>query len=241
MTNSTVSVLGVPFTKTDLQQFTTKLHNDINEHRNTFVVTANPEIVMYATSHPDYLKTILTADAIVPDGIGIIIGANLLKNPLIERVTGYDIFTNLLEWGSRNHKSAYFLGAKPEVSQKLREVLQAQYPDLQIAGIHDGYFQDEEPIVKEIEATQPDMVFVATGFPKQETFIREHRHAANAVWIGLGGSFDVLTGAVTRAPKVWQDLRLEWLYRVAKEPQRIGRLTVLPRYLWRVVKQRGNK
>lgn len=238
MKANTVSILGVSFTKTTLHNFTTKLHKDINEHRNEFVVTANPEIVMYAKKHPQYLETIRSADAIVADGIGIIIGAKILGTPLPQRVTGYDIFTELLAWGHQNHKSAYFIGAKPEVSQKLKQVLREKYPNLRVAGVQDGYFDDEQPIIADIQNTSPDMVFVATGYPKQETFIAKYRHVTNAVWIGLGGSFDVLTGTVKRAPKLWQQLHLEWLYRAVKEPSRFGRLMVLPQYLLAVIHER---
>ncbi|MCY9807115.1 WecB/TagA/CpsF family glycosyltransferase [Lentilactobacillus senioris] len=234
MNKQTVSILNIPFDVTTLSEFTSKLHTKINNHQNTFVVTANPEIVMYANQHPEYRKTISSADAIVADGIGIIIGAKMLDTPLPERVTGYDIFTDLLTWGNNNHKSAFFIGAKPEVIQKLKTILANNYPDLVVAGIHDGYFDDDQPLVDEITTTQPDMVFIATGFPQQETFIQKHRHAANAVWIGLGGSFDVLTGTVKRAPQVWQDLHLEWLYRGLSDPKRIGRLMVLPKYLVKV-------
>ncbi|KRM93383.1 WecB/TagA/CpsF family glycosyltransferase [Lentilactobacillus senioris] len=234
MNKRTVSILDIPFNDTTLSEFTSELHTKIDSHQNTFVVTANPEIVMYANQHPEYRRTILSADNIVADGIGIIIGSKMLNTPLPERVTGYDIFTELLAWGNANHKSAFFIGAKPEVSQKLKTTLKTNYPDLAVAGIHDGYFTDEQPLVDEITATQPDMVFVATGFPKQETFIQKHRHAANAVWIGLGGSFDVLTGTVKRAPKIWQNLHLEWLYRGLSDPKRIGRLMVLPKYLVKV-------
>lgn len=235
MNKQTVSILDIPFEVTTLNTFASKLHTAIDNHQNTFVVTANPEIVMYANQHSEYKRTILSADAIVADGIGIIIGAKILTTPLPERVTGYDIFTELLEWGSQQHKSAFFIGAKPEVSQKLKATLAAKYPGLVVAGIHDGYFTDEQPIVDEIAATQPDMVFVATGYPKQETFIKQHRHAADAVWIGLGGSFDVLTGTVKRAPKIWQNMHLEWLYRGISDPKRIGRLMVLPQYLLKII------
>ena len=236
-----VSILGIPFVNTTETAFQNVLHEKIDQRVNTFVVTANPEIVMYAKEHPAYQKLITSANYIVADGIGIVIGAKMLKTPIKERITGYDLFIHLLEWGNDNHKSAYFIGAKADVIRKLRKVVEKNYPDLQIAGTHDGYFGDDRNIVKDVRRTEPDMVFVATGYPKQEEFIDKNRIASNGLWMGIGGSFDVLTGTVKRAPKSWQKLHLEWLYRVVKEPSRICRLMVLPRYLWQVFQERFRK
>lgn len=233
-----VSILGIPFENTNQEQFENLLKQRINHHKNTFVVTANPEIVMYARQNRPYETLIKRADYIIADGIGIIIGAKLLKNPLQERIAGYDLFVSLLEWGSQNHKSAYFVGAKTEVINKLREVVAQKYAGLKIAGTHNGYFGDDRNIINDIRRTQPDMVFVATGYPKQEEFIDKNRQTTDGLWMGIGGSFDVLTGTVKRAPGSWQKMHLEWLYRVVKEPSRISRLSVLPKYLIAVLKER---
>ncbi|EHO54629.1 WecB/TagA/CpsF family glycosyltransferase [Lentilactobacillus kisonensis] len=239
--HQTVSILGIPFINTSQTAFEQILYKRINDQQNTFVVTANPEIVMYAHEHPDYANLIKTADFIVADGIGIVIGAKLLETPVEERITGYDLFESLLKWGDQQHKSAYFVGAKPQVIQKLQEIVRNRYPHLTIAGTHDGYFDDDNQIVNDIRRTSPDMVFVATGYPKQEAFIKKNRDASNALWMGIGGSFDVITGTVKRAPITWQKIHLEWLYRVVKEPARIGRLLVLPKYLLKIIKQRYSK
>ncbi|MFD1125471.1 WecB/TagA/CpsF family glycosyltransferase [Lentilactobacillus raoultii] len=234
----TVSILGIPFENTSRDAFESLLKNRIEHHENTFVVTANPEIVMYARQNRPYMKLIKQADFIVADGIGIIMGAKLLKRPLQERITGYDLFVSLLEWGSQTHKSAYFVGAKTEVINQLKTVVAQKYPGLKIAGTHNGYFGDDRNIVHDIARTHPDMVFVATGYPKQETFIDKNRQATNGLWMGIGGSFDVLTGNVKRAPESWQNKHLEWLYRVIKEPSRLSRLSVLPKYLLAILKDR---
>lgn len=236
-----VTILGIPFINCTRSDFETTITNRITQRQNTFVVTANPEIVMYAHAHPDYADLIQSADYVVADGIGIVIGARLLKTPIKERITGYDLFEDLLDWGSQYQKSAYFVGAKPQVIQKLRDVVKKRYPGLIISGTHDGYFTDETEITKDIKRTKPDMVFVATGYPKQEQFIQRHRAATSGLWMGIGGSFDVLTGTVKRAPATWQQLHLEWLYRVIKEPTRISRLVVLPKYLWQIVRQKYTK
>ncbi|QEA31971.1 WecB/TagA/CpsF family glycosyltransferase [Secundilactobacillus malefermentans] len=233
-----VNVLGVSFINTTNDKFIHQLTQDIDERKNTFVVTANPEIVMYADGHPDYAATIKDADYVTPDGIGIIKGAQMLNQPLQERITGYDTFLSLLKWGNDQHKSAYFLGAKPEVILDLKKVLTKTYPNLVIAGIHDGYFDNEAPIINDIKESQPDLVFVALGFPKQENLIAKYRHVNNGLWIGIGGSFDVLSGHVIRAPKFWQDHHLEWLYRGLTDPKRAKRLLSLPKYLLKVKKSK---
>lgn len=234
---STVTVLGVPFVKTTADRLLTTLQARIVAKQNTFVVTANPEIVMYAHEHPEYQRLIRNADYITPDGVGILDGAKLLNQPLPERITGFDTMHALLEWAGREHRSAYFVGAKPEVVATLKQTLPRDFPGLVIAGIHDGYFDDDAAIVADIQATQPDMVFAALGFPKQETFVAQHRHTTKGLWMGVGGSFDVLAGAVDRAPKFWQEHHLEWAYRTFKEPKRLKRIAIIPRYLHLVRQQ----
>ncbi|WP_268912749.1 WecB/TagA/CpsF family glycosyltransferase [Lentilactobacillus sp. SPB1-3] len=233
-----VNILGVNFDNTTLENFMDIITNRINEHRRTFVVTANPEIVMYAQSHSQFNDLIKQADYIVPDGIGVILASRIISQPLKERVAGYDVFTKLLEWGSTNHKSAFFIGAKPNVIRDLQRVVAKQYPGLIISGTQDGYYKDESIISEKIRLSSPDMVFVATGSPKQEEFINRNINKSEALFMGIGGSFDVLTGNVKRAPKIWQDLKLEWLYRALKEPSRFKRLMILPSYLNKVFKQR---
>lgn len=234
---STVTVLGVPFIKTSTAQFLKALQQRILTQQNTFVVTANPEIVMYAHHNPDYRQLLQSADFITPDGIGILDGAKILKQPLPERITGFDTLTALLQWASDQHRSAYFVGAKPAVIATLKQKLPQDYPGLIIAGMHDGYFQDDTAVVADIQRTQPDMVFAALGFPKQEAFIAQHRQTTKGLWMGVGGSFDVLAGAVDRAPKWWQDHHLEWFYRTVKEPKRLKRIAVIPHYLHLVRQQ----
>ena len=232
----TVNILNVPFIKTTNAGFVQQLQTDILAHRNRFVVTANPEILMYAREHPDYQQVLTQADYITPDGIGVIQGAQILGTPLPERITGYDTLLTLLEWGSQQHQRIFLLGAKSAVLKQVTTIVQRAYPGIVVAGARDGYYDDEQTVVDQIVAAQPDMVFVATGFPKQEFFIAEHRQRLDALWMGVGGSFDVIAGAVKRAPLFWQKHHVEWLYRLIQEPSRFKRMLVLPRYL-RLVKK----
>lgn len=234
----TVNVLDVPFINATEADFLTVLKDRISGHQNTFVVTANPEIVMYAQTHPEYLSLLQQADFVTPDGIGIIKGAEMLHTPLPERITGYDTMTHLLQWGNAQHKSVYMVGAKPEVIADVADQLAVQFPNLTVLGIHDGYFNDFAPIAADIRDKQPDMVFLAVGFPKQEQLIDQYRQASSGLWMGVGGSFDVLGQHIKRAPEFFQRHHLEWFYRLITNPSRLKRMMVLPKYLLEVRKHR---
>ncbi len=240
MKNKTVNILGFNFLNSTFNDFLTNIKKRINNRENTFVVTANPEIVVHALNDSSYKKKIQQSDYLVADGIGIIIGGNILGYDMSERITGYDVLVDLLDWGNKNNKSAYFLGAKPEVIADLKKVIAQKYPHLEAVGFHDGYFTDEQAIADDISEKKPDMVFVALGFPKQENFIINHRNTSDGLWIGLGGSFDVLSGHVVRAPQFWINHHIEWLYRLIKEPTRFKRMLALPKFIHLVKKQKRN-
>lgn len=190
-----------------------------------FVVTANPETFMIGTQNAEF-DALLKRDTtmIIPDGIGVVKGANMLGLPVAERIPGIELVSYLLEEGGKTGKSVYLYGAKPEVLQKLVEVLGQKYPGLVIAGTHDGYGGDPDEIFADILAKEPDIVLVALGIPKQELLIGRHlAEAEKGIFVGVGGSFDVLSGMKQRAPKFFIDHNLEWLYRIIKEPKRFKR------------------
>ncbi|UQS81838.1 WecB/TagA/CpsF family glycosyltransferase [Bombilactobacillus folatiphilus] len=232
-----ITILELPFISTTNQAFTQLLEQRLTRKQNTFIVTANPEIAVYAYDHPDYRNLIKTADYITPDGIGIIKAGQMLNTPLVERITGFDTLTSLLEIANKYSLKVYLLGAKPEIIQKTVTNIQQKYPKLKLVGYHDGYFQTEQPIMEQITQTQPDIVAVALGFPKQEEFIAKYRTVSPSTWIGVGGSFDVLSGSVKRAPTFIQNLHLEWLYRLLSHPTRLKRFGALPRFL-KLIKQK---
>ncbi|TMT00693.1 WecB/TagA/CpsF family glycosyltransferase [Apilactobacillus kunkeei] len=241
MKNKNVNILGFDFLNSPFNDFMENIKKRIDNRENTFVVTANPEIVVHALNDQKYTDTIKKSDYLVADGIGIVMGANILGSDMSERITGYDILLDLLNWGNQNQKSAYFLGAKPEVIADLKKIIPQKYPGLTVSGYHDGYFTDDNEIAAEIKQKQPDMVFAALGFPKQEYFIEKHRHVNDGLWIGLGGSFDVLSGHVQRAPQFWINHHIEWLYRLIKEPTRFKRMLALPKFIRLVKKQKKNE
>jgi len=228
----------------DIDDFTKKeLINELTESikydQRKFLVTANPEIVMMANKDLTFAKAVREADYVVADGIGLIIGSKILGHPLKERIPGVELMQELLDLASRNHFSVYLYGAKPEVLKKLHTVIKDSYPGVSIAGYSDGYTSSPEEVAKQIEATTPDLVFVALGAPKQEKWIDHHYpNFSKGVFVGVGGSFDVLSGTVKRAPKIWRTLNLEWLYRIIKQPSRWKRALLLPAYLAAIVRIR---
>lgn len=239
LTIDTVKVLGVDFAKLNMQQTIKLIADRTSNAQGTFIVTANPEIVMYARDHPEYSGLIQRhADLVTADGIGIIKGASMLGTPLPERVTGYDLMLELLADADRTGKRVYLLGAKADVNQMAVARVAKDFPHLQIVGARDGYFDLEDLDVRQsIIGAQPDIVFAALGFPRQEQFLAALQPALpTAVLMGVGGSFDVLSGTAKRAPVWMQNAHLEWFYRLLKQPSRIGRMMVLPKFLVEVRK-----
>lgn len=239
-----VNVLGVNFDNKNFKQFQEEFLNRINNHQSTFVVTANPEIVMAANENPVFMKILKEdADYITADGIGIIKGAKILKTPLPERVTGYDLFTWLMKLADDKGLRVYLIGAKPQVIHAVQEKVAHQYSGINLVGAEDGYFtEDLEMVARRIRRAKPDLVFAALGFPKQEQLLSILRKEnVPALMMGVGGSFDVFSGMSKRAPQFFQNLHLEWFYRLLKEPSRIGRMMVLPKFVIEVKKSKRGK
>ncbi len=209
----------------DFKAFIQELEQNIKQEKKSFVITANPETLMIGTENPAF-DAILKSDEtiIVPDGIGVVKAANMLDIPLTERVTGVEIVQELFKILNETSKGIYLLGAKREVIDKLVERLHKEYPNLKVLGYQDGYVQDKDAVFDEIVELKPDVVLVALGIPAQEILIHKHYDRFDkGIFVGVGGSFDVLSGTKKRAPEIFIKLNLEWLYRIAKEPKRFKR------------------
>jgi N-acetylglucosaminyldiphosphoundecaprenol N-acetyl-beta-D-mannosaminyltransferase len=243
MKTNLVAVLGIDFVNQCFEQVVEDLLSRINSKRKSFIVTANPEIVMYAHEHPDYKKTIQSADMVVPDGYGIILASKILNTPIMERVAGYDLTIRLLELGNEKKLKIYLLGGREETNQKAVTNIQSNYPDIQIVGRHHGFFDwEKSTVTDEIKAANPDVVFVALGFPRQEQWIAKHLDQfSHGLFMGVGGSIDVLAGEVQRAPHIWQKMNLEWFYRLISQPSRWRRMLAIPRFLRQIFKLKLHK
>ncbi len=201
------------------------LNKLIVENKKTFIITANPETFTYAKKDAEISKMLLDPhNIIVPDGIGIVKAAKISGFDIDERIPGIEIAERLLEYGDKYRKSIYLFGAKKEVLETLKNNIEAKYPNIKLLGMCDGYVKDKEEEYKKIIKLNPDIVLVALGIPAQEKLIYKYlQEFQTGIFVGVGGSFDVLSGMKKRAPKIFQKLNIEWLYRILKEPKRIKR------------------
>lgn len=199
--------------------------NLINEKK-TFVVTANPETIMIAEENKILKEAVLSTESIViPDGIGIIKGAKMLGyNQIDKTITGIEFVKKLLEDCNKYKKSIFLFGAKKEVIDALVNRIKKEYICIEIVGVEDGYVEDKQAVFDIIKQKNPDVTLVALGIPNQEILIYNNlKDFDKGIFVGVGGSFDVLSGTKKRAPKIFIKLNLEWLYRITKEPKRMKR------------------
>lgn len=225
-------VLGIGFDNVTQDEAVDRAMALIAAGGSHYVVTPNAEFVQMARGDSRFRDLLNQADLVLPDGIGVVYASKILGRPLKGRVPGVDFAAALCGRMAREGGRLFLLGAKPGVAELAAAELKQRYPGLQICGTHDGYFQEDGPVVEEIRTAAADVVFVCLGAPKQEQWMAAHGAACGAkLLVGLGGSLDVFAGQVKRAPETWQNLGLEWLYRLIKQPSRIGRMAKLPLFL----------
>ena len=193
-------------------------------------VVINANKVNLMNEDPELKRIVNECPLINADGISILWAAKVLGLPIKERVTGIDLFLNLVKVASEKGYKIYLFGAKEEVVRKVKKVFEEEYPTLQIVGYRNGYFteEDEPEIVKNMAESGADMMFVAFSSPKKEYWINKYIDQLNIPFVmGVGGSFDVVAGVTERAPK-WVQIRgFEWLYRLVQEPRRMWRRYVI--------------
>ena len=208
-----------------VEEFNRLLKIKLEKNEKAFIVTANPETFMMYENDVEVKQLLEDKDTIiVPDGVGIVKASKMIGHPVKERITGIDIAVELLKYGNELKKGIYLFGSKQEVIDSMKIVLKRDYPDLNIVGTSNGYEKDKDEIFKKIKSSNPDIVLVALGIPLQEKLIYKHLSKFDkGIFVGVGGSFDVISGHKKRAPKIFINLNLEWLYRILKEPKRIKR------------------
>ncbi|MBR5641830.1 MAG: WecB/TagA/CpsF family glycosyltransferase [Firmicutes bacterium] len=232
---NTVKILGIRVDKVTkvqaLEAFRTMLDGD----RCELIVTPNAEIVEKASKTPRLARIINEEAALVtPDGVGLIYASKLKGDPIEEKVAGIDFARSAIELCAQLGRSVYLLGSKPGVAEAAAANLEKEIAGLKIAGFRDGYFKEEEEssVVADINESGADFLCVALGSPKQEYFVVRHRDSLKVkVAAGLGGSLDIWSGQLNRAPQFYIDHSLEWLYRMIQEPKRLKRLPALPVFL----------
>lgn len=212
------------FTK-NKKEYCIKLSKYLDNRSKKFIVTANPETFMMA-KNDESMRSILMNEGndIIPDGIAVVKAAGFYGLKVEERITGVDTASALLELLNNKKKTLYLFGSKQEVIDKLIEKVKNEFPCIKILGATNGYVDDKDAVMEKIVEMNPDVCLVALGIPEQEKLIARHiDKASKGIYMGVGGTFDVLSGIKRRAPKVFIKLNLEWLYRLIKEPSRFKR------------------
>ncbi|MGE6630261.1 WecB/TagA/CpsF family glycosyltransferase [Bacillus sp. NPDC077027] len=233
----------LPYVNGDLDTFISHINTHyISQRRGAMIATVNPEIGYAAIKNPTYHKVITSADFVLPDGVGVVLMSRIIQRPLKSRIAGFDVFMSMLDLANKQSKKIFLYGAKKDVLEAVKQRIDTEYPHIELVGSCDGYEADKRFVAKQIARSKADMVFVALGYPNQENFIYEYRHLfPQAVCIGLGGSFDVFSGTVKRAPRWMIKTNTEWLYRLVMNPWRWKRMLNIPKYALAVLKENKGK
>ncbi|MFA5858991.1 MAG: WecB/TagA/CpsF family glycosyltransferase [Elusimicrobiota bacterium] len=238
MTFPRVSILNTPVDIAGVNDILGYFRKVIEVKEKVFVVTANALMINSALKDKQLAQAIHGANLSVPDSVGIMIAGKLYGYPIKQRITGIDLLDKIFDISEKMGYSVYLIGATAEVITAAAGNIKAKYPALKIAGFRDGYFkpEDENKVVEEINSCAPQFLLAGFGVPKQELWLYRLREILNVnIMIGIGGSFDVFSGKIPRAPIWMQRCGLEWLYRLYREPWRISRMKDLPVFIWKVV------
>ncbi|MCB9653974.1 MAG: WecB/TagA/CpsF family glycosyltransferase [Deltaproteobacteria bacterium] len=222
--NARIQILNGTFDPLSFTEAIEQCISLIRAGERAYLCTVNVAILMMMKDDPELQAFIDRARLIVADGEPIVWLSRALKTPLPERVTGVDLIEGLVKRAAEEAMSVYFLGAAPGVAQQVADRFQSAHPTLRIAGTGDGYFTKEQAPerVAQVRESGASMLFVAMGVPRQEQFMKAHWEALGVPFaMPVGGSFDVLAGLKQRAPRFVQRVGMEWMYRLAQEPQRL--------------------
>lgn len=232
-------VLGVLYDNVTMEEAIAKGRQILEGEQTVYCVTPNAEMAYEALHDEAFRKILNGAGLVLPDGAGVVLGAKILKTPLKQKVAGIEFAQNLLAPMEELGSKLYLLGSKPGIAEMAAEKMLQKHPQLQICGMADGYFKDEAEVVRRINEAKADVVYVCLGAPKQEKFMHTHREDLQVkLMIGLGGTLDGIAGTVKRAPRWMIRLQLEWLYRLIKQPSRLGRMMRLPKFVFAAWKRR---
>lgn len=241
MNNKKVTILGFQIDSITMVEAIQRIRGFIKDRSPHQVITAN-SLMLNASMDNKCLKRVYQrSPLVVPDSIGILLAGKILGQPLAERVAGIDLMYQLFALGQKEGYSIYLLGAKAGVAAQAAQHIRQQFPGLKITGSHHGYFDEREEslVIKEISSLKLDILFVGLNIPRQELWIDKHLNSLGVpVIIGIGGSLDVISGRIKRAPETMQNMGLEWLWRTIVEPWRVRRIALLPVFLWNVYRQK---
>lgn len=233
MKTEKTDVRGVLFDSVDMDE-AVAVCDGLIQNGGGVVCTPNAEAVQLCVERPENYELFNSADLVIPDGAGVILAAKLLGRPLVKgKVAGVELGAELAKLAAERGYPLFILGGKPGVAEIAAEKLTAKNPGLVIAGTNDGYFRDPAPVLEKLRASGARIVMVCFGIPSQEKWMREHRAELPGMLLcGFGGSVDIYAGTAKRAPRLFIKLGCEWLWRLIKEPKRIGRMMKLPKFIF---------
>lgn len=232
-------ILDVRITNTTYDELAKKIYKDFVSNSKIFIVAINPEKILRAQNDKYLKKIINSATYNIADGIGIIYSSRFLKGKISNRITGIDLMNNICFSAKKYGYKIFLYGSSIENVTMTKKELEKKYPKIKIVGAESGYTKDNDNLIMKINNSGANVIFVGLGTPKQEYWIYENKDKLNAnIFMGVGGSFDVISGKIKRAPLFMRKLGLEWLYRLLKEPKRIVRQTKLLKYIYLIIKSR---
>jgi len=223
---SSLCILGCRVDRVDAGAAVARIEQQIAQGTPAQVVTLGAEMANLAHDDDRYREVLNSAALVVPDTIGIVLASRWIGTPLPERVAGIDLIERLCALAAQRGLPIFLLGGAPGIASAAGLALEQRHPGLVIAGVESGYFRDEAsgPVIERIRNSGARLVLVGLGFPRQEYWIHDHlAELGPAVCIGVGGSFDVISGRLARAPLAVRRVGLEWLYRLLHEPRRLWR------------------
>lgn len=238
---SRTQILGMPVDVLTMDDCMETIGEFVRTGQPHLVVTADSSGIVQAQTDAVLAELYQTADLVTPDSAGVVWAIRRNGHAIPARVSGVDIVDNVCRVSADRGWRIYFLGAAPGVAELAAERMRLRHPGCNIVGARHGYFptESDDVVAHEVAETKPDILFVAMGIPRQEKFIRATQDIIGAkVAMGVGGSFDVFSGKVKRAPVFMQKLKMEWLWRLAQNPKKIGKVMLLPKFVSLILRER---
>ena len=228
----TENIFGINVSILNYMRLRECVEKDINLNKKSTIIAINPEKILKSRNDNELKELLNNATYKIPDGIGVVYASKKMGGKIKSRITGIDSMDMLCQLSNDKGYKIFMYGAAPVVVKNAQKALIEKYPQINIVGIIDGYEKNNDKIINKINESGANILFVALGSPKQEFWINENKDKLNVnIFQGVGGSFDVFSGGIKRAPKLMQKLGLEWLYRLIKEPSRIGRQKKLFKFM----------
>ncbi len=240
LVNMKETYLGVNVSPLSYEGIISEIKTRMSRNEQSTIIAVNPEKIISAQKNPEVKVLINNSTFQIADGVGVLLASKVKGGKITSRVTGVDMMGKLLDFAASEGHPVYFYGAKEEVVTKAISEITKERPNIIVAGYTNGYDKHEDALIKRIHKSGAKLLFVALGSPKQELWIK--RNLSNLpnvlVFQGVGGSFDVFSGLVKRAPALFRKFGVEWLYRLASDPSRLKRQMNLPVFLVKVLKER---